>query len=125
MYHKSKAMIDTPIIIDLTYLYSLTNGDKSFEQMLLTGTVTEVDTMITGLKGSWDVCDAAGIRKNAHSLVSLSAIAGMPQVEGWSRKIDQAFADGVFHPELAVLADQIITGWPAAKSQLEGVIAAN
>ena len=118
-------MIHTPIRIDLTYLYSITGGDKNFEQLLLTGTVADVDSIISGLKGSWEGCDVAGIRKNAHSLVSLSAIAGMPQVEGWSRKLDQAFSDGVFHPELAVLADNIISGWPAAKSQLEEMLAAS
>lgn len=118
-------MNGTPITIDLSYLYSLTGGDKSFEQMLLSGTVADVDTKICGLKESWEERDAAGIRNKAHSLVSLSAIAGMPQVEGWSRKIDQAFADGAFHPELAVLADNIISGWPAAKSKLEELIAAN
>jgi len=112
----------TPIIIDLTYLYSLTGGDKSFEQMLLTGTVADVDEKINALKVAWDTRDAASVRKNAHSLVSLSAIAGMPQVEGWSRTIDQAFADGAFHPELAVLANDIIAGWPAAKLHLEEVM---
>jgi hypothetical protein len=118
-------MGNTPIKIDLSYLYSLTCGDKSFEQMLLSGTVADVDSMISGLKGSWEGCDAEGIRKNAHSLVSLSAIAGMPEVEDWCRKIDQVFADGTFHPEMAVLANNIISGWPVAKSQLEEVIAAN
>lgn len=116
-------MNDTPIQIDLTYLHSLTGGDKSFEQMLLTGTVADVDTKISGLKEAWAQRDPAGIRKNAHSLVSLSAIAGMPSVEGWSRSIDQSFADGSFHPEMAVLANNIISGWPAAKAQLDEVIA--
>ena len=114
----------TPIKIDFSYLHSLTGGDKSFEQMLLTGTVADVDTKINSLKGSWEEKDPAGIRSNAHSLVSLSAIAGMPQVEHWTRTIDQVFIDGVFHPELAALADNIISGWPAAKSQIEEVIAA-
>ncbi|MEP7111040.1 MAG: Hpt domain-containing protein [Ferruginibacter sp.] len=118
-------MKHTPIIIDLTYLYSITGGDKSFEQMLLTGTVADVDTRISELRESWKGCDAAGIRSNAHSLVSLSAIAGMPQVEDWSRLIDQAFSDGAFHPEMDMLAENIISGWPAAKSQLDEVIAAN
>lgn len=118
-------MNDSPITIDLTYLYSLTGGDKPFQQMLLTGSVADVDNMIFGLKASWEERDAAGVRKNAHSLVSLSAIAGMPQVEGWSRIIDQAFTDGVFHPEMAVLANNIIAGWPVAKSKLEEVMAAN
>jgi len=118
-------MGDTPITIDLTYLHSLTGGDKSFEHMLLTGTVVDVDTKIAGLATAWEQTDPAGIRKNAHSLVSLAAIAGMPQVEGWSRTLDQAFADGSFHPELAHLAENIIGGWPAAKKELEELIAAN
>ncbi len=117
-------MNETPIIIDLTYLYSLTGGDKSFEQMLLSGTVADVDEKIHGLKAAWDAKEATGVRKNAHSLVSLSAIAGMPQVEGWSRTLDQGFADGAFHPELVMLANNIIAGWPAAKLQLEAVMAA-
>ncbi|MEO6549819.1 MAG: hypothetical protein ABIN94_17590 [Ferruginibacter sp.] len=118
-------MNDTLITIDLTYLYSITDGDKTFEQMLLIGTVADVDTKILGLKESWKTRDALEIRRSAHSLVSLSAIAGMPQVEQWSRSIDQAFADELFHPEMAPVADNIILGWPAAKSQLEQVIAAN
>jgi len=118
-------MNGTPIVIDLTYLYSLTGGDKSFEQMLLSGTVAEVDEKIHRLKAAWDEKEAAEVRKNAHSLVSLSAIAGMPQVEVWSRTIDQGFADGIFHPELAVLANNIIAGWPTAKLQLEEVMAAS
>lgn len=118
-------MSPTPITIDLSYLYSLTDGDKSFEQMLLAGTVADVDIQISSLRQSWEGKDAEGIRKNAHSLVSLSAIAGMPQVEGWSRTIDQAFADGLFHPELLAVVENIFSGWPAAQSQLSEVIAAN
>lgn len=116
-------MIENPIIIDLTYLYSITGGDKAFEQMLLTGTVVDLDTTIAELKTAWEKSDAAGIRRSAHLLVSLSAIGGMPQVESWSRVIDHAFADGIFHPETGTLADNIISGWPAVKLQLEKIIA--
>ena len=115
-------MNHTPIHIDLSYLYSLTGGDKSFEQILLTGTVEDVNIKVTALKDSWQQRDAEAIRKNAHSLVSLSAIAGMPEVESWSRTIDQTFADGDFHPELSVLAENIIAGWPAAQVALNKVI---
>ncbi len=117
-------MSETPITLDFTYLHSLTGGDKSFEQILLTGTLADVDTKIGNLKGSLEGADAAGIRTNAHSLVSLSAIAGMPEVVGWARTIDQSFADGIFHPEHIPLINKIIMGWPAAKSQLEKMIAA-
>jgi hypothetical protein len=110
------------ITIDLSYLYSLTGGDKSFEQILLTGTVADVNSMIVALEKSWVEKNVVGIRKNAHSLVSLAAIAGMPQVENWSRTIDQSCADGIFHPELAPLVDLIISGWPSAYSRLKMVI---
>jgi HPt (histidine-containing phosphotransfer) domain-containing protein len=118
-------MNDTPITIDLTYLYSLTGGDKAFEQMLLAGSVADIGELVAGLQESWCQRDVAGIRRQAHSLVSLAAIAGMPQVESWGRKIDQAFADGLFHPGLTEEANHIFEGWPAAKAELEKVIAGN
>lgn len=90
--------------------------------MLLPGNVVVVDIMIAALKQSWEQRDALNIRKNAHSLVWLSAIAGMLQVESWSPSIDQAFADGLFHFELANFADNIISGWPAAKLHLQQLI---
>ena len=62
--------------------------------------------------------DLSAVRTYAHSLISLSAIAGMPQVEGWSRTIDQKMIDGIFHPELEVLINRIIFGWPNAKIEL-------
>ena len=111
------------IIIDLSYLYSITGGDKSFEYLLLSGTVLEVDKKISELEISWKDNDPNGVRKNAHSLISLAAIAGMPQVEGWSRRIDHAFADELFHPEYIALANNIISGWPIAFLQLKQLIA--
>jgi len=117
-------MNETTIKIDLTYLHSLTSGDKSFEQMLLSGTVADIENKVSGLEKAWQGRDPIGIRKNAHSLVSLSAIAGMPQMENWSRLIDQAFMDGLFHPELAVLSNNIIDGWMEAKLQLDELISA-
>ena len=112
-------MLSAPLLIDLSYFYSLIAGDKSFGQILLTGTIAEIDLLIKDFQFAWEQLDAAGIKKIAHSLVSLSAIAGMPQVSTWSRAIDQQFSDGVFHPEMEVFASQIINGWPIAKTQLE------
>jgi hypothetical protein len=112
-------MLSAPLLIDLSYFYSLIAGDKSFGNILLTGTIAEIDLLLKDFQLAWEQLDAAGIKKIAHSLVSLSAIAGMPQVSSWSRSIDQQFSDGGFHPEMGVLANQIITGWPIAKTQLE------
>ncbi len=118
--------MEQPIMaIDLTYLYSLTGGNKSFEQLLLTRTVIDVNNIIADLDKSWIEKDIIAIRKNAHLLVSLAAIVGMPQVEKWSREIDQTFADGIFHPELAPVVHSIIWSWPSAYSQLNILIANN
>ena len=112
-------MLSAPLLIDLSYFYSLIAGDKSFGNILLTGTIAEIDLLQKDFQLAWEQKDAASIKKIAHSLVSLSAIAGMPQVSTWSRAIDQQFSDGAFHPEMGVLAHQIINGWPIAKTQLE------
>lgn len=118
-------MEQATIAVDLTYLYSVTGGNKCFEQLLLTRTVIDVNSIITDLDKSWIEKDTAVIKKNAHALVSLAAIVGMPQVEKWSREIDQIFADGIFHPEVAPLVHSIIWSWPSAYSQLNFVIANN
>lgn len=112
-------MLSAPLLIDLSYFYSLTAGDKSFGNILLTGTIAEIDLLLKDFQFALEQKDASGIKKIAHSLVSLSAIAGMPQVSTWSREIDQLFSDGVFHPEMLATANQIISAWPFAKSQLE------
>lgn len=116
-------MTSNQIVIDLTYFYSITGGDKSFEYLLLEGTMADVDVKISALETSWKGNDPCGVRTNAHSLISLAAIAGMPQVESWSRKIDHAFSDDVFHPEFISLANNIIAGWPTAFLQLKQVLA--
>lgn len=115
-------MQPVPITIDLTYLNTLTDGDKSFEQILLKCTIEDVDTKIESLQNSWKEKNITGIRENAHSLVSLSAIAGMPQVESWSRTIDQKFADNIFYPESEEMVNNIITGWPEAKNKLKIIL---
>ena len=111
------------IVIDLSYFYSVTGGDKDFEQLLLSGTVTDIEDKITALDKCWDRNDASGVRKNAHALISLAAIAGMPQVEVWSRKIDNAFTDEIFHPELVLVVNNIICGWPGALLKLKQIMA--
>ena len=114
-----------PIAIDFTYLNTLTEGDKVFEQILLKCTIDDIDTRIEGLKNSWKLRNVADIRENAHSLVSLSAIAGLPQVEEWSRMIDQKFADGVFHSEMEIHVINSISTWAQARVELKKITTKN
>jgi len=118
-------MINEPTpTIDLTYLHTVTGGDKEFEKMLLQGAVEDIQLKIDNLQIAWDMEDASSIRMNAHSLKSLTAIAGLPQVEKWSRVIDQLFSDGIFHENNSEPFKGILNGWNLAKPQLQEVIAA-
>lgn len=107
-----------PIIIDLTYFYSLTDGDKSFEKILLKCSVEEVDTKIEGLRSSFALNNSSDIRAHAHSLISLSAIVGIPQIEEWSRKIAEKMIDGIVTPEFEILITSILSVWPNAKNEI-------
>ena len=118
-------MEPTPVAIDFTYLNTLTEGDKVFEQMLLKCTIDDIDIKIENLKNSWELKNVVIIRENAHSLVSLSAIAGLPQVSVWSRSIDQKFLDGIFHSEMETHVINCISTWEQARVELMNYINEN
>lgn len=107
-----------PITIDLTYFHSLTDGDKAFEKMLLQCTIDDVDSKIKGLRNSFEIKNFTEIKANAHSLVSLSAIVGMSQIEEWSRTIAETVIDDIVNPKLEVLINSILIGWPITKIEL-------
>jgi HPt (histidine-containing phosphotransfer) domain-containing protein len=108
--------------IDLSYLYMLSSGNKDFEQKLLVRTVAEVNTLMDNLKNAWELKNGADVRKNAHSLVSLSAIAGIPGAVTSCREIDRAFMDDAFHPEFDETVKDIIACWLVSVPQLNDVI---
>lgn len=110
------------VTIDLTYLKSITRGDQVFEKTLLQGAFKDVDVKVGQLQEAWESADGPGVRQAAHSMVSLCAIAGMPQMEQWARSLDQIFSDRVYHAEQAPLYQEIITGWQSAKPQLETIL---
>ena len=114
-----------PVAIDFTYLNTLTDGDKAFEQILLKCTIDDIDTKIENLNNSWKLRDVIIIRENAHSLVSLCAIAGLPQVEDWSRMIDQKFADGIFRSEMEIHIKNIVSTWAKARVELKKITTKN
>lgn len=113
------------IQIDLTYFNSITGGDKTFGKRLLSGAISDIDAKVASLKSSWDEKSVKGVKESIHSLISLCAIAGMPTVEKWCRTIENAFLSGRFHEDLTPLANNIISGWPAAQTKLKAVIDEN
>lgn len=115
-------MKSAPIIIDFTHFYSLTEGDKAFEKMLLQCTIDDIDLKIEGLRNSLAIKNYTDIQTNAHSLVLLSAIVGLPQIRGWSRTIAKITIGGILLPELEVLINSIFSVWPNAKIELIKII---
>jgi Hpt domain len=110
------------IKIDLTYFYSLTNADKAFELKLLTGTVADVNRLVNNLKNAWALKNAEAVKRNAHSLISLSAVVGIPMVESWCRKIENIFTDNQFHVEYEALLNNIVSVWSSGFPQLKEVL---
>jgi HPt (histidine-containing phosphotransfer) domain-containing protein len=113
---------DLPITIDLTYLHTVTGGDKDFEKTLLEGAVNDIQLKVDNLEKAWNEQDAESVRSNAHSLKSLTAIAGIPHIEKCSKTIDNVFADGTFHSNTSDFYMGIINGWSIAKPKLYEVI---
>ncbi|MFZ4056707.1 MAG: Hpt domain-containing protein [Ferruginibacter sp.] len=110
------------ITIDLSYLQTITRGDKAFEKTLLTGSIADIDTKMQAIQIAWQNKDAAGVRQYAHSLVSLCAIAGMPELEKLTRSLDQLFVDRVFHGDQEALYQSVLTGWQSGKEQLQTIV---
>jgi HPt (histidine-containing phosphotransfer) domain-containing protein len=113
---------DESITIDLSYLQSVTGGDRVFEKTLLEGAVNDIQLKIDNLQKAWDEQDASSVKSNAHSLKSLTAIVGLPQIERLSKVIEQMFSDGIFHKRISESYKGILTGWLKAKPKLKHMI---
>jgi HPt (histidine-containing phosphotransfer) domain-containing protein len=113
---------ETFIKIDLSYLRSVTGGDKEFEKQLLSSAVNDIDTKVDNLKKACQEQDAKNVRSSAHSLKSLTAIAGIPQIEHWSKQVDILFSDGEFNSKRTEPINDIINGWPSARTKLHELL---
>ncbi len=109
--------------IDLSYLRSVTGGDKTFEKMLLLNAVSDIQSNMNSLQGAWVEKNAVSVSTAAHTLKSVVAIAGIPPLETLCKKISQLFKDGIFKPEEESSVAAILDGWREAKPKLEEVIA--
>lgn len=115
-------MKTTRIPIDLTYFYSITDGNKEFGDTLLKSAMDDIHVTVAKLDQSWKNQDNATLKQAAHSLISLCAIAGMPVVEQWCRQIENTIASGNPHTNTGDIVASIVAGWPEASLELQAVI---
>ena len=113
---------DNNITIDLSYLHMVAGGDKLFEKKLLESTIDDIEAKVNNLEEAYQAEDAKNIRMNAHSLKSLTAIAGIPQMQNWSRSVDKLFADGIFDSNGLEPVLSIIRNWAFAKMKLQKML---
>ncbi|MEO6916601.1 MAG: Hpt domain-containing protein [Chitinophagaceae bacterium] len=111
-------MNDKIIPLDLTYLYTLTEGNQKFTKLLLTSAIQDIKSKMTLLIECWRLKDAGGLRQAAHSLISLAAIAGMPLVSEWCRELEHAFTEQNFQEDMAPIVENIVEVWSDAQPQL-------
>jgi HPt (histidine-containing phosphotransfer) domain-containing protein len=109
-------------VISLAYLHTVSGGDKTFEKMVLLGAVDDIQLQIEQLEKAWDNKEADNIRRIAHSLKSVVAIAGLAELETNCKKLDQLFSDGDFHKEGCVYLNKIIYSWITTRPALEELI---
>jgi len=109
--------------ISLTYLHTVSGGDKTFEKMVLLGAIDDIQLQIEELGKAWHNKDADNIRRIAHSLNSVVAIAGLTELEMNCKKLDQLFADEKFHIEGSAYLNKIVYSWMATRPALEEMIA--
>lgn len=108
--------------IDFTYLHTVSGGDKTFEKMVLLGAVDDIQLQIEQLEAAWKCKEGENIRRIAHSLKSVLAIAGLPHLEMICKKLDHLFADHEFHIEGSAYLNKIIYSWIATRPALEELI---
>lgn len=113
----------TAIQINLSYLYTVSGGDTTFEKMVLMGAIDDIGVQIEKLQSDWNRKDAVNIRRNVHSLKSVVAITGLSELETNCKNIEQLFADEKFHSEGLVYLHKIATLWILAKPMIEEMIA--
>jgi HPt (histidine-containing phosphotransfer) domain-containing protein len=112
----------TRINIDLTYLHSVSGGDTSFEKILLSSAITDIQFNIDNLKKAWQEENAADAGTAAHTLKSVMTIAGLRQLEAYCKKIETTFRSGIFSNELYSCFESIVDGWRQAKPKIQELV---
>jgi HPt (histidine-containing phosphotransfer) domain-containing protein len=113
----------TTATIRFSYLHSVSGGDKTFEKMVLLGAIDDIQLQIEQLENAWCKKEGDTIRRIAHSLKSVVAIAGLDELEHNCKKLEHLFTDENFHNEGSTYFNKILYSWIITRPVLEEMIA--
>lgn len=74
--------------LDLSYLHTISGGDKDFEKDMLQSLLDEMSEKMTALAAAVRADDAKSIRLQSHSLKNLAGIIGVPSLVDRFKEIE-------------------------------------
>ncbi len=105
--------------IDLTYLESVTDGNKDLMKELIDIFKMQVPEYLDDFKAAYDAKDMRAVGKIAHKAKSSVAIMGMASLVNQLRELEQLGTDNVFKPECQVYIDNFKLSCTEAIEQLD------
>lgn len=111
--------------IDLSYLHTISAGDTTFERMVLLAAVDDITVQIEKLGIAFKEKDGALIKRIAHSLKAVVAIAGLSNLETICWEIDKLFRDEKYHENGISYFENLVNEWDASRPIFEEMITEN
>lgn len=74
--------------LDLSYLHTISGGDKDFEKDMLQSLLNEMSEKMAALSTAIQTSDGKNIRLQAHSLKNLAGIIGVPSLAARFKEIE-------------------------------------
>lgn len=111
--------------IDLSYLHTISAGDATFERMVLLAAVDDISVQIEKLGIAFDQKDGALVKRIAHSLKAVVAIAGLSNLESICWQIDKLFRDENYHDNGIEYFDRLVNEWDNSRPVFEDMINEN
>lgn len=103
---------------DLTYLLSVSNGDKRFEKMLINTSIQSIDSKMMDVTSGLTEKDADKLRKAVHSLKPLFAVVGYNEMQKICSAAELQLAVNGFQQSCEIDINTLKSKWPEAKKVL-------
>ena len=112
----------TPGAIDLTYLSTVSGGDKAFEAEMLQSLGAEIDQRMQAVKRAADNNDKEDVRLQAHSLKNLFAMLGLPVLQNVFYSLEAACLT-LSDAQLRAQVGEGELEWAGKKTALDKILA--